>query len=125
MTDMNDQVSEKIKEFKEMGIIFSFDGFAVADFVSQLDKVVDVKSVNFTESRLTIVIGEIKQIKTMDLLPLIPAAAMLNVANAFEQKQGENHELLFEWILPREYSKPKEVQTFSNTFDFRKNSYYP
>ena len=122
MTGMNDQVAEKIKEFKEMGIIFSFDGFAVADFVSQLDKVVDVKSVGFNESRLVILIGEIKQIKTVDLLPLITAAAMLNVANAFEQQQGEEHELLFEWILPREYSKPKEAQTFSNAFDFRKTS---
>jgi hypothetical protein len=97
---MNDEVAHEIERIKEIGMVYSFDGLAVSDFLTQLDKLVDVEYVKFEGSRLTVFTGAVKTCSPSDVTAIIPSAAMLNVANAFVEQTNEGSNLIFEWILP-------------------------
>ena len=97
---MNEYLHSKIENLRSMGFFYTFDGYAVADFLNQLDNVIQIKDLVFQESRLTILTGDLKSTKPEDFLLLLPAASLLNVAaSALEQGPYVN-ELWFEWILP-------------------------
>jgi hypothetical protein len=97
---MDDYLKSKIEKIRSMGFYYTFDGYAVSDFLTQLDKVIQIKDLVFQEARLTILTTELRSSKPEDFLALLPAASLLNVsASAMEQGPFGN-ELWFEWILP-------------------------
>ncbi len=64
-----------------MGIQYTFDGFAVADLLTQLDNIAEINFVEFKGSRLSIWLGEIKA-TPKEVVSLI-SAAMSRLAFSF------------------------------------------
>jgi hypothetical protein len=105
---MHEKLAEKIEEFKAMGIQYTFDGFAVADLLTQLDAVTTINFVDFRSNRLTIFIGEIKG-TTKDILNLLPAASLFGAMTSGAEETPQGYELWFEWMLPKDIYNLKQI----------------
>ncbi len=105
---MNDRLAAQIEEFKAMGIQYTFDGFVVADLLTQMDAVAKIVHVEFRESRLAIWLGDIigtpKQAVT-----LLPAASLLGAMTAGAEETPQGYMLYFEWMLPKDIYHLKEI----------------
>ena len=105
---MNEKLADKIEEFKSMGIQYTFDGFAVADFLTQLDGLADVKYVEFNRSRLSVLLGDIKG-SSREIINLVPAASLLGTISGGVEEVSEGLKLWFEWLLPKEIYYEKSI----------------
>jgi hypothetical protein len=98
---MHEKLAKKIEQFRNMGVQFSFDGFAVADFLTQLDDLVEIRFIEFKNSRLSILLG-IPKVKTEDFYPILSTASFLNpISSSLEDTTG-GIVLWFEWMLPKD-----------------------
>jgi hypothetical protein len=105
---MHEKLAEKIEEFKAMGIQYTFDGFAVADLLTQLDAVTTINFVEFRGNRLTIFIGEIKG-TPKDILNLLPAASLFGAMTSGAEETPQGYKLWFEWMLPKDIYNLKQI----------------
>jgi hypothetical protein len=105
---MHEKLAAKIEEFKAMGIQFTFDGFAVADFLIQLDTIAVINFVEFKGSRLSVWLGELRG--TMrDWVNAIPFASLLGTIAAGTEDTPQGYKLWFEWMLPKDIYYEKQV----------------
>ncbi len=105
---MDEKLAEKIEAFRAMGLQYTFDGFAVADLLTQLDAVAAVNFVEFRNSRLSIWIGEVTG-KQKDVLSLLPAAGLLGAMTSGAEETPQGYKLWFEWMLPKDIYNLKEI----------------
>jgi hypothetical protein len=105
---MHEKLAAKIDEFKAMGIQFTFDGFAVADFLTQLEAVATINFVDFKGSRLSVWVGDIKGIPK-EVIALIPAAGLFGAMASGAEETTEGYKLWFEWMLPKDIYYQKQV----------------
>jgi len=105
---MHEKLAAKIEEFKAMGIQFTLDGFAVADFLTQLDAFTDIRYIEFKGSRLSIWLGELKG-TTKDWAAMIPLASILGTITACAEDTPEGYKLWFEWMLPKDIHYEKQI----------------
>jgi len=57
---MNEQVEIALERLKKVGTNLTFEGEYVADFITRLDKLVEVKGVKMDGNTLKILVGEAK-----------------------------------------------------------------
>jgi hypothetical protein len=105
---MHEKLAAKIEEFKAMGIQFTFDGFAVADFLTQLDTVATINFVDFKGSRLSVWIGDIKG-TPKEVMGLIPVAGLFGAMTSGTEETPQGYLLWFEWMLPKDIYYQKQV----------------
>ncbi len=105
---MNEKLDRQIKAFKEIGVQFTFDGYAVADLLTMLDEAAEVRGVDFTNSRLTVLIGDTKADKRQTL-GLIAQASLLGAITAGTDEVEGGTKLWFEWMLPKDFYYEKKV----------------
>ena len=105
---MHVKLAEKIEEFKKMGIQYTFDGFVVADFLTQLEDIAEIKFVEFKCSRLSVWIGELKG-KPKDFASILPTASLLSTITAGSEDTPQGYKLWFEWMLPKDLHYEKQV----------------
>ncbi len=105
---MHEKLAAKIEEFKAMGIQYTFDGFAVADFLTQLDTIAVINYVEFKGSRLSIWLGELKG-TTRDWANAIPSASLLGTITAGAEDTPQGYKLWFEWMLPKDIHYEKQI----------------
>ncbi len=105
---MHEKLAAKIEEFKAMGIQFTFDGFAVADFLTQLDTIATINFVDFKGSRLSVWVGDIKG-TPKEIMGLIPAAGLFGAMTSGTEETPEGYKLWFEWMLPKDIYYEKQV----------------
>ncbi len=56
---MHEELAAKIEQFKEIGIQYTFDGFVVAELLTQLDALAKVNYVEFKNNCLSIWLGDL------------------------------------------------------------------
>jgi hypothetical protein len=105
---MHEKLAAKIEEFKAMGIQFTFDGFAVADFLTQLDTIAIINFVEFKGSRLSVWLSELRG-TTRDWAKAIPSASLLGTMAAGTEDTPQGYKLWFEWMLPKDNYHEKQV----------------
>lgn len=105
---MHEKLAAKIEEFKAMGIQYTFDGFAVADLLTQLDNLAEINFVDFKGSRLSIWLGEITA-TPKDIVATIPAASLLSAITAGTEDTPQGYKLWFEWMLPKDIPYEKQI----------------
>jgi hypothetical protein len=105
---MHEKLAAKIEEFKAMGIQFTFDGFAVADFLTQLDTIATINLVDFKGSRLSVWVGDIKG-TPKEIMGLIPAAGLFGAMTSGTEETPEGYKLWFEWMLPKDIYYQKQI----------------
>jgi len=105
---MHEKLAAKIEEFKAMGIQYTFDGFAVADLLTQLDNLVVINYVEFKGSRLSIWIGEIKA-TPKEIVSAIPTASLFGAMTAGSEDTPQGYKLWFEWMLPKGIHYEKKI----------------
>lgn len=105
---MHEKLASKIEEFKAMGIQYTFDGFAVADLLTQLDNLAAINFVEFKGSRLSIWLGEIKG-TPKEVMGLIPAASLFGAMTSGAEETPQGYKLWFEWMLPKDIHYEKQV----------------
>ena len=105
---MHEKLVEKINQFNTMGVQFSFDGLAVADFLTQLDGLVEIRFVEFKNSRLSIWLGESK-VKPEAFYPLLSTASFLNPISSSVEDTIQGIVLWFEWMLPKDIYYEKQI----------------
>jgi len=105
---MHEKLAEKIEEFKAMGIQYTFDGYAVADLLTQLDTLAAINFVEFKGSRLSIWLGEIKG-TPKEVTGLIPAASLFGAMTSGAEETPQGYKLWFEWMLPKDIHYEKQV----------------
>jgi len=105
---MHEKLAAKIEAFKAMGIQYTFDGFAVADFLTQLDTLAEIKYVEFKGSRLSIWIGEFKG-TAKDWSAALPSASLLGTITAGAEDTSQGYKLWFEWMLPKDMHYEKQI----------------
>jgi hypothetical protein len=98
---MHEQLQAKIEEFKAMGLQYTFDGFAVADLLTQLDALATINYVDFKGNRLSIWLGEIKG-TPKDVMALMPAASLFGAMTSGAEDTPQGYLLWFEWMLPKD-----------------------
>jgi hypothetical protein len=98
---MHEELAAKIKQFKEIGIQYTFDGFVVAELLTQLDALAKVNYVEFKNNCLSIWVGDLigtpKQVMT-----LLPAASLLGAMTSGAEETPRGYKLYFEWMLPKD-----------------------
>lgn len=105
---MHEKLTAKIEDFKAMGIQYTFDGFAVADFLTQLDTVAEISFVDFKGSRLSIWLGLLKG-TPKDFAAALPTASLLGTITAGSEDTPQGYKLWFEWMLPKDIYYEKQV----------------
>jgi hypothetical protein len=105
---MHENLAAKIEEFKAMGIQFTFDGFAVADLLTQLDNLAVINYVEFKGSRLSIWLGDIKG-TPKEVIGLIPTASLFGSMTSGAEDTPQGYILWFEWMLPKDLYYQKQV----------------
>jgi hypothetical protein len=105
---MNEKLDRQIKAFKEIGIQYTFDGYAAADLLTMLDDAADVRDVDFTNSRLTALVGDAK-VNKKQTLSLIAQASLLGAITAGTDEVEGGTKLWFEWMLPKDFYYEKKV----------------
>ncbi len=105
---MNEKLDKQIKAFKEIGVQFSFDGYAVADLLTMLDDAADVKEADFAGNRLTVLLGEVRAEKRK-MLGLVAQASLLGAITAGVDEVEGGTKLWFEWMLPKDFYYEKKV----------------
>lgn len=105
---MHEELAAKIEEFKAIGIQYTFDGFIVAELVTQIDALAKVNYAEFKNSRLSIWLGDItgtpKQVMT-----LLVAASLLGAMTSGAEETPQGYKLYFEWMLPKDIYNLKQV----------------
>jgi hypothetical protein len=105
---MHEKLAEKIEEFKAMGIQYTFDGYAVADLLTQLDAIAEIAFVEFKGSRLSVWLKELKG-TPKDFAAALPAASLLGTIAASSEDTPQGYKLWFEWMLPKDIYHQKQV----------------
>ena len=105
---MHEKLAAKIEEFKAMGIQYTFDGYAVADFLTQVDDLANVNFVEFKGSRLSIWLGEIKA-SPKEIVSAIPTASLFGAMTAGSEDTPQGYKLWFEWMLPKDIHYDKQI----------------
>ncbi len=105
---MNDRLEAQIEEFKAMGIQYTFDGFVVADLLTQMDAIAKILRVEFRGSRLSIWLGDISG-TPKQVMALLPAAGLLGAMTAGAEETPQGYLLYFEWMLPKDIYNLKEI----------------
>jgi hypothetical protein len=105
---MHEKLAIKINAFKAMGIQYTFDGFAVADFLTQVDNLAVINFVEFKGSRLSIWLGEIKA-TPKEIISVIPAASLFAAMASGSEDTPQGYKLWFEWMLPKDIHYEKQV----------------
>ena len=105
---MHEKLAAKLEEFKAMGIQYTFNGFAVADLLIQLDTLADIYYVEFKGSRLSVWLGELKG-TPQELVSALPTASLLGTITAGSEDTPQGHKLWFEWMLPKDIHFEKQV----------------
>lgn len=105
---MHEKLAEKIEEFKAMGIQYTFDGFAVADLLIQLDAVTTINFVEFRGNRLSIFIGEIKGTPKA-VMNLLPTTSLFGAMTSGAEETPQGYKLWFEWMLPKDIYNLKQI----------------
>jgi len=105
---MHDKLQAKIDGFKAMGIQYTFDGFVVAELLTQLDTIANIRYVDFSGSRLSIWLGDItgtpKQVMT-----LLIAASLMGAMTSGAEETPQGYLLWFEWMLPKDFYNQTRV----------------
>jgi len=105
---MHEKLAAKIEEFKAIGIQYTFDGFVVAELLTQLDALATINYVEFKSNRLSIWLGDItgtpKQVMT-----LLLAASLLGAMTSGAEETPQGYMLYFEWMLPKDIYNLKQV----------------
>lgn len=105
---MHEKLAAKIEEFKAMGIQYTFDGFAVADFLTQVDDLAVINFVEFKGSRLSIWLGEIKA-TPKEIISVIPTASLFAAMASGTEDTPLGYKLWFEWMLPKDIHYEKQI----------------
>ncbi len=105
---MHPDLQAKIDEFRNMGLQYTFDGFAVADLLTQLDAVATINYADFKGSRLSIWLGEIKG-TPKEVMALLPAAGLLGAMTSGTEETPQGYLIWFEWMLPKDIYHQKQV----------------
>lgn len=105
---MNEKLDRQIKAFREIGVQFTLDGYAVADFLIMLDDAANVRDIDFAGSRLTALVGDVKAVKRQTL-GLIAQASLLGAITAGTDEVEGGTKLWFEWMLPKDFYYEKKV----------------
>ena len=105
---MHEKLAAKIEEFKAMGIQFTFDGFAVADFLTHLDIIATINYVDFSNNRLSVWLGEIRG-NPKEVMGIVPAASLFGAMTSGAEETSEGYKLWFEWMLPKDIYYQKQV----------------
>jgi hypothetical protein len=105
---MHVELAAKIEEFKAMGIQYTFDGYTVSDFLTQVDNLAEVNFVEFKDSRLSIWLGEIKA-TPKEIVAAIPTASLFGAMAAGSEDTPQGYKLWFEWMLPKDIHYEKNI----------------
>ena len=97
---LSDPLEKKIAEIRAIGFKYSFDGEAVADFLERLNKVVGIRHVELRGARLTVWVGEMKEVSSGEVAQLLSTVALLNVSASSVETDDQAIKIWFEWILP-------------------------
>lgn len=97
---LSDPLEKKIAEIRAIGFNYSFDGKAVADFLERLNKVVGIRYVELRGARLTVWVGEVKEVNSGEMAQLLSTVALLNVSASSVETDDQAIKIWFEWILP-------------------------
>jgi hypothetical protein len=105
---MHEKLAAKIEEFKAMGIQYTFDGFIVAELLTQMDSIATINYVEFKANCLSIWLGDITGTQKQ-VMSLLVAAGLLGAMSSGADETPQGYKLWFEWMLPKDIYNLKQV----------------
>jgi len=96
---MKKEVERTLSRLREMGMNFTLDGPFVADFIENLDKVVEIDRAKLDGSKLELLVGDLKKCSPQDVLEVVTMATLLNVTASGMEKGSQGKHIWFEWYI--------------------------
>jgi hypothetical protein len=89
-----------IERIKKIGTRLTFDGEYIADFLTRLSKLLDIKSIELEKDTVNVYVGQPIEASQEDILKIITKSTLLNVTAAGFEDTHKGKKLYFEWYIP-------------------------